>query len=122
MMQVGNFFGSQNKIFSITNYWTAFYGKNVLHDTHLHGNFNDTKRVRNNFASVFYLTQNGGTNFYSPNLTSTVPEVLVKSEVGKFIVFPHNLFHNGNNRQAMHGQSGQTRIIMSANIEIFDHE
>ena len=122
MMQVGNFFGSQNKIFSITNYWTAFYGKNVLHDTHLHGNFNDTKRVRNNFASVFYLTQNGGTNFYSHNLKSTVPEVLVKSEVGKFIVFPHNLFHNGNNRQAMHGQSGQTRIIMSANIEIFDHE
>jgi|TARA_R100001480_G_scaffold144090_1_gene141903 hypothetical protein len=122
MMQVVNFFGTQNKIFSITNYWTAFYGKNVLHDTHLHGNFNDTKRLRNNFSSVFYLTENGGTNFYSPNLTSTVSEVLVKSEVGKFVVFPHNLFHNGNNRQEMLGQGGQTRIIMSANIEVFDYE
>tara|TARA_A100001515_G_scaffold58126_1_gene45898 strand:- start:1197 stop:1784 length:588 start_codon:yes stop_codon:yes gene_type:complete len=121
MTEVGYFFNHHNKNFSITNYWTSFYGKNVLHDTHNHGNFNDTKKTTNNFASVFYLTESGGTTFYSPNLTSTTCEVTIKSEVGKFLIFPHNLFHSGNNREEMSGQGNQTRIIMSANIQIFDY-
>ena len=37
-------------------------------------------------------------------------------------MFPHNLFHNGNNRAEMHGGENQNRIIISANIELFENE
>ena len=122
MMIVGSYFAPQNNFFHVNYYWTAFYGKNVLHDTHMHGNFNDKKRLTHNFSSVLYLTENGGTTFYSPNLTSNVDDYLIKSEVGKFIMFPHNLFHNGNNRAEMHGGENQNRFIISANIELFENE
>lgn len=96
--------------FDVNLYWTAFYNKNCLHDKHLHGNF--IKGAEYNYSSVLYLSAIGGTTFYSPNLTSTMDTFHLMSEVGKFVIFPSNLLHKGENLQ-----DGE-RIIISSNIKI----
>tara|TARA_R100001510_G_C7640162_1_gene197862 strand:+ start:1119 stop:1649 length:531 start_codon:yes stop_codon:yes gene_type:complete len=96
--------------FNVNLYWTAFYNKNSLHDEHKHANF--IRGTANNFSSILYLSAIGGTTFYSPNLTSTEDEFYCDSEVGKFVIFPSNLLHKGENRQ-----DGE-RIIISSNIQV----
>ena len=68
--------------------------------------------IQENFSSVLYLTDHGGTRFYSPNHTSQEHEYFEKSEVGKLIFFPSTLLHDGNNFDV-----GE-RIIISSNIAI----
>ena len=96
--------------FNVHKYWTAIYNKNSLHDAHNHTNF--IRGGACNFSSVLYLAAIGGTTFWSPNLTSVQDEYDLKSEVGKFIIFPSNLIHKGENLQ-----DGE-RIIISSNIQI----
>jgi hypothetical protein len=66
----------------------------------------------NNFSSILYLSAIGGTTFHSPNLTSMEDQFDLPSEVGKFIIFPSNLLHKGENYH-----DGE-RIIISSNIQI----
>ena len=101
---------NQFKNFKVDRYWTAFYNKNSIHDKHSHANF--INGATNNFSSILYLSSIGGTTFYSPNLTSMENEFDLHSEVGKFVIFPSNLLHKGENR--LDGE----RIIISSNIQI----
>ena len=96
--------------FNVFEYWTAFYNKNSVHDTHKHANF--LNGGTNNFSSILYLSAIGGTTFHSPNLTSMEDQFDLPSEVGKFIIFPSNLLHKGENYH-----DGE-RIIISSNIQI----
>jgi hypothetical protein len=96
--------------FNVNQYWTAFYNKNSIHEEHKHANF--IKGATNNFSSVLYLSAIGGTTFFSPNSTSIEDEHCINSEVGKFVIFPSNLLHKGEN---LH--DGE-RIIISSNISI----
>ena len=111
MMILGNFFMNKNKTFNIVNYWTAYYKDTSYHETHTHHDM--LKNNLNNYSSVLYLTNGGGTKFYSSNYTSSQLNELIKSEVGKIIFFPSNLLHSGINNQ-----SGK-RIIISSNIGIY---
>ena len=112
MIMVGNFFINQKKKFEVYNYWSAFYYKDSLHDTHHHSYLLENKL--NNYASVLYLTTNGGTTFFSSNHTSIFHDFFIKSEVGKLVLFPSSLLHNVNNKE-----DGE-RIIVSSNIGIFN--
>ena len=67
-----------------------------------------------NYSSVLYLTSEGGTDFYSPNPTSTEGVYTVKSEVGKMIIFPSNLLHG-----VIYNDNKNERMIISANFGIF---
>ena len=106
-----NLYLNEGKSFNVKQYWTAFYGDNCIHTTHMHRNIQDIKQ-QENFSSVLYLTDHGGTRFYSPNHTSQEHEYFEKSEVGKLIFFPSTLLHDGNNFDV-----GE-RIIISSNIAI----
>jgi len=112
MMMLGNFFMNKNKTFNIVNYWTAYYGNKSYHDTHTHHDM--LKNNLNNYSSVLYLTNGGGTKFFSSNYTSSKQEELVISKVGKIIFFPSNLLHSGIN-----DKSGE-RIIISSNVEMYE--
>lgn len=106
-----NLYLNEGKNFNVKNYWTAIYGQNSIHSTHNHRNIQDVNH-QVNFSSVLYLTNHGGTTFYSPNHTSEVPMHFEKSEVGKLVFFPSTLFHDGNNLDV-----GE-RIIISSNLII----
>jgi len=111
MMMLGNFFMNKNKTFNIVNYWTAYYGNTSYHDTHTHHIF--LNKHSYNYSSVLYLTNGGGTKFFSSNYTSSQQEELVPSKVGKIVFFPSNLLHSGTN-----DKSGE-RIIISSNVEMY---
>ena len=106
-----NLYLNEGKSFNIKQYWTALYGQNCIHTTHNHRNIQDIKE-QENFSSVLYLTDHGGTTFYSPNHTSETLVHFEKSEVGKLVFFPSTLLHDGNNFDP-----GE-RIIISSNIAI----
>ena len=111
MMMLGNFFMNKNKTFNILSYWTAFYKDTSYHEAHTHTD--PLENNLNNYSSVLYLTNSGGTNFFSSNYTSARKNELIKSEVGKIIFFPSSLLHSGIN-----DQSGE-RIIISSNIGMY---
>jgi|TARA_E500000318_G_scaffold110044_2_gene124480 hypothetical protein len=104
-MLINSFF--QDKNVQVLNYWTAIYYQNSWHDTHNH------KTHDCNFSSILYLTNNsGGTKFFSPNSTSEMQYHFESSEIGKFIIFPSELFHN------VHHNDNSERIIISSNLFI----
>lgn len=111
MIMLSNFFTNKNKTFNVVNYWTAFYKDTSYHEAHTHQN--SLENNLNNYSSVLYLTDNGGTKFFSSNYTSIQKNELVKSEVGRIIFFPSNLLHSGINNQ-----NGE-RIIISSNIGMY---
>ena len=111
MIMLSNFFTNKNKTFNITNYWTAYYKDISYHEPHTHHEM--LKNTGNNYSSILYLTNSGGTKFYSSNYASAQPDEFIRSEVGKIIFFPSNLLHSGDNNQ-----SGE-RIIISSNIGIY---
>tara|TARA_R100000030_G_scaffold98385_1_gene88278 strand:+ start:418 stop:969 length:552 start_codon:yes stop_codon:yes gene_type:complete len=113
MLVIGNFFINQNKFFNLENYWSAIYYENSLHSTHNHSNLIN-KREPHNYSCVLYLTDNGGTTFFTSNSTSNDCEFYVKSKVGKLVIFPKSLLHNGVNKE-----KGE-RIIISSNISLYD--
>lgn len=112
MMMISNYFINNNKTFNVVNYWSAIYFENSIHETHNHVNFIAEKG--HNYSSVLYLSNIGGTKFFSSNNTSSAIDVTIPSKVGKIIFFPANLFHSGINNE-----KGE-RIIISSNIGIYD--
>ena len=113
MNMLQNLYSNEGKSFNVNQYWTAIYGQDCIHTTHHHRVIQNINH-QENFSSVFYLTDHGGTTFYSPNHTSETYSHFEKSEVGKLVFFPSTLFHDGNNFDA-----GE-RIIISSNIAIGD--
>jgi hypothetical protein len=106
MTLVGAHYAAKKLSFTMMKYWTACYGKNSTHRTHTHKSYDF------NFSSILYLTNNGGTNFYTPNYLSNQFEYYENSEVGKLVIFPNSLLHS-----VMHDQSDE-RIIISSNLNI----
>tara|TARA_R100001163_G_C5059416_1_gene196115 strand:- start:1636 stop:2190 length:555 start_codon:yes stop_codon:yes gene_type:complete len=111
MIMVGNYFINNNKTFNIENYWSAFYLENSIHETHNHVNF--IKEKTHNYSTVLYLSNTGGTKFFSSNNTSLIDDITIQSQVGKIIFFPSNLLHSGINNE-----KGE-RIIISSNVGIY---
>ena len=111
MIMLGNYFINQQKTCDITNYWTAIYYKNSSHGTHSHSTI--LTQNKNNYSSVLYLTNEGGTRFLSSNSTSLQSDAFVESKVGKVIFFPSNLYHDGINN------SDNERIIISSILKIY---
>ena len=112
MIMVGTSFVNRQKSFNVTNYWTALYYDNSIHEAHNHVNF--LKQNTCNYSSVLSLTNQGGTKFLSSSPTSLIHSEIVNSRVGKLIFFPSNLLHSGVNVT-----SGE-RIIISSNLTIYD--
>ena len=112
MLVISNFFINQNKSFNLEYYWSAIYYENSVHSTHGHSNPNI--KEPHNYSCVLYLTDNGGTTFFTPNSTSNDCEFFIKSKVGKLVIFPKTLLHTGVNKE-----KGE-RIIISSNIGIYD--
>tara|TARA_R100001510_G_scaffold41152_1_gene37512 strand:- start:119 stop:667 length:549 start_codon:yes stop_codon:yes gene_type:complete len=112
MMMIGNYFINNKKTFNVQYYWSAIYFENSIHETHNHVNF--VKEKTPNYSTVLYLSNIGGTRFFSPNNTSLIDEVTVSSRVGKIIFFPSNLLHSGINNE-----KGE-RIIISSNVGIYE--
>lgn len=106
MNTVGAYYVSNNLSFNVAHYWTALYGKNSVHEAHNHTSNNC------NFASILYLTNNGKTTFYTPNFLSKQEFYEEQAEVGKFVIFPSQLFHS-----VFYKHSAE-RVIMSANLDI----
>ena len=113
MLMIGNFFANKGYNFTVNRYWTALYNNNSFHPMHTHCYPLDEKN-HVNYSSVLYLTSEGGTDFYSPNPTSTEGVHTVKSEVGKMIIFPSNLLHG-----VIYNDNKNERMIISANLGIF---
>jgi AAA+ ATPase superfamily predicted ATPase len=112
MMMIGNYFINNKKTFNIQNYWSAIYFENSIHETHNHVNF--IKEKTHNYSTVLYLSNIGGTKFFSSNNTSLIDDITISSRVGKIIFFPSNLLHSGINNE-----KGE-RIIISSNIGIHE--
>ena len=115
MVMVGNLFANKNNNFNLNFYWSAFYSKYNLHDSHNHCS-HFLEKPQHNYSSVLYLTQQGHTKFLSPNHCSIDEEIIIKSEVGKLIIFPSAMFHSGTSTE-----KGK-RIIISSNLGIYRNE
>ena len=112
MIMVGNYFSNRQKSFKVTNYWSALYYDNAIHEAHNHVNF--LKQNTCNYSSVLSWTNTGGTKFFSSSPTSLDYHAVVNSQVGKLIFFPSNLLHSGVNN------TNGERIIISSNLTIYD--
>lgn len=112
IIQLKKYFNDQNYFFNLGNYWTAYHGDISQHIKHTHKD-NFERRNSINYSSVLYLTNTGQTNFYGDNSSCLDKVYITKAEVGKMIIFPANLLHEGLNL------TKEKRIIISSNLEIY---
>lgn len=108
---IKNEFDKNNSLIEVIDYWTAIYLKTGYHGLHTHKN-NILDKC--NYSGIIYLSDLGGTTFYSPSLTSFESNFVSKSEMGKILIFPSNVPHAVNATLVEENK----RYIVSFNCEI----
>ena len=83
-------FTKNNLKFKMKMYWTARYKKYGFHTMHNHI-FHFFDNV--NYSGIFYLGDNGSTEFFNVSPTSVNTKFLVESVLGKIILFPSTIPH-----------------------------
>lgn len=95
-----------------TEYWTAFYGNGAMHEPHVH-NVSVFDKV--NYSGVLYLTEGGGTTFFSPHSMSDNASSSTEGRPGDLFIFPASLPHTFHKR----GDSIEERVVMSFNLHLY---
>ena len=72
-------------------HWTALYKKGSHHRPHSHLLYTIDC---DNYCGILYLTNEGGTNFYSPTPQSWESKFSLESSYGTIILFPSKLVHD----------------------------
>lgn len=85
------YFNQYNADFRVIGYWTAVYIKNGFHTLHNHQEFILDKR---NYSGIIYLSDIGGTTFYSTSPSSFQTIFYSKSSMGKVLIFPSSIPHD----------------------------
>ena len=104
-------FDKNNSTIDIKLYWTAIYLKNGYHQLHNH---KDNILDNCNYSGIIYLSDLGGTTFYSVSPTSFESRFFLKSEMGKIIIFPSLLPHAV---EPTHNEENK-RYVVAFNCEI----
>lgn len=107
-------FEENNCTISFRKYWTAIYSKTAHHSTHNHY-FGILDRF--NYSGILYLTDIGGTNFFSTNPSSLETDFHSHSRMGKILIFPSALPHSVEPMM-----NDAKRVIVSFNCEIRENE
>lgn len=76
--------------FTLTEYWTALYKKGSYHTMHNH---TDNILKKDNYSGILYLTNCGQTYFFSQNASSFDSFFTVRSQSGRFVLFPSSMPH-----------------------------
>ena len=106
--QIQNHFIDMGMKYELTKYWTALYKKYSVFEMHDH--FTHMLQ-RNNYSGILYLTNVGGTQFFTHNASSFEKNATVHSEYGRVLVFPSSLPH----QVITHWDSDVERCVISFN-------
>ena len=83
----------RNENYKIQNCWINFFEPGLRHSTHVHGN--------STISGVYYYKTNGNDGdlvIFNPNHNNVLnswesPEIRIKPENGKLVLFPSYLYH-----------------------------
>jgi len=90
MTQLVELFRPLGMEFKLVEYWTARYTKKGFHPLHTHSSFLSDHA---NLSGVLYLSDLGGTMFYSSSRDSYDNECYSESNTGDLIMFPSSMLH-----------------------------
>ena len=103
-----------NLTIGLVDYWTAFYGDGATHEPHIH---NQGVFDKPDYSGILYLSENGGTEFFSSNPFSFDTSVTFKGKFGDVFLFPSALPH-----ASRKDSDGSERIIISFNLCIYGEQ
>lgn len=107
-----DFHKASNLTISVTEYWTAFYGRGAMHEPHVH-----TVSVfdRVNYSGVLYLTEGGGTTLFSPHSLTTETHTTTRGRPGDISLFPSSIPHTFTKTT----DSTTERVVIAFNLHMY---
>jgi len=96
---------------TLVRYWTAIYNANGVHEKHNH---RSSYYSNINYSGILYLSNLGGTHFFTPNPTSLVQVIPYESKFGTMVLFPSSIIHE----VFPHDNDSNKRYIVAFNMSI----